>query len=152
QVIVISFAGLGAIYLPAAFRVLRNLQKARVLMYLLLAYLTWAVMTTFWSDDLMLSIRRFGQFLFLVIGVVGLGAGFYSRTRDGVFTLARHVLYASSLAIGMLVVSRLWNQSLFDLLSPDWTLKDDTAAQFYIYPVAYGVIAALVLYSKARAK
>src|SRR6476659_5736676 len=152
QVIVISFAVLGAIYLPAALRVLRNRKDARLLLYLLGAYLLWGSLTIFWSDDPNLSIRRVAQFAFLIVGVIGLGAGFYSRKREGVLTLARHVLYASCLAIGVLIVSRLWSQSLSDLLSPEWSLKGNTAAQFYIYPVAYAVIAALVLYERARTK
>jgi len=152
QVIVISFAVLGAIYLPAALRVLRNRKDARLLLYLLGAYLLWGSLTIFWSDDPNLSIRRVAQFAFLIVGVIGLGAGFYSRTSEGVLTLARHVLYASWLAIGVLIVSRLWSQSLSDLLSPEWSLKGNTAAQFYIYPVAYAVIAALVLYERARTK
>jgi exopolysaccharide production protein ExoQ len=152
QVIVISFAILGGVYLPSALRVLRTRQDARRLMYLLGIYMLWAAVTILWSDDVMLSVRRLAQFLFLVIGVIGLGAGFYSRTSDGTLSLAKHALYASWLAISVLVVSRLWNQSFSDLLSPEWSLKSDTAAQFYIYPVAYAVIAAFVLYSTARTK
>jgi len=152
QVIDVSFAALGAIYLPAAIRLLRSRKEVRLPLYFLGAYLAWSGLTILWSDAPSLSIRRLGQFVLLVIGVVGLGAGFYSRTGKGVLTLARHAVYASWLAICVLVASRLWNQNLADLLSPDWNLKGDTGAVLYIYPVAYGFVAALVIYENARAK
>jgi O-antigen ligase len=152
QAIVISFAALGAFYIPAAMRVLRGRPHARSLTYLLGGYLLWSSATIVWTDDATLSIRRLAQFVFLLIGVLGLGAGFYSRTIEGTLTLARHALYASWLAIAMLIVSRFWSQSLSELFNPEWTLKDDTAAQFYIYPLAYAVIAALIVYWTNRTK
>jgi O-antigen ligase len=152
QLLGISFAILGAFYLPSAIRALRARPEARSLFYLLGAYLLWSGTTILWSDDVALSIRRLGQLILLLIGVLGLGAGFYSQTRERTLTLARHVLYASWIAVAVLITSRLWNQSLSELLNPEWTLKSNTSAQFYIYPVAYAIIAALVVYPTARVK
>jgi len=152
QLLVISFAILGGFYLPRAMRALRGRQEVRSLLYLLGAYLLWSAATIFWSDDVALSIRRLGQLILLLIGVFGLGAGFYSQTRERTLTLARHVLYASWIAVAVLITSRLWNQSFSELLNPEWTLKGNTAAQFYIFPVAYGFIAALVLYPAAKVR
>ena len=106
QLLVISFAILGGLYLPRAMRALRGRQEVRSLLYLLGAYLLWSAATIFWSDDVALSIRRLGQLILLLIGVFGLGAGFYSQTRERTLALARHVLYASWIAVAVLITSR----------------------------------------------
>src|SRR5439155_24037535 len=67
-------------------------------------------------------------------------------------TTARHVLYGSFIAVAILIASRLWNQNFSELLHPEWTLVGDTATQYYVYPVAYGIIATTVLYSSHTAK
>ena len=152
QLIVISFAILGGLYLPRAMHALRTRQEVRSLLYLLGAYLLWSAATILWSGDMALSTRRVGQLILLLIGTLGLGAGFYSQTREGTLTCARHVLYAGWIAVAVLIATRLWNQSFSELLNPEWTLKGDTAGQFYVFPAAYGIIAALVLYPAAKMK
>jgi O-antigen ligase len=152
RLLVISFASLGAIYLPRAIRVLRTRQQARVLLYLLMTYLLWSAVTLFWSIDVALSIRRLATLGLLLIGTIGLGAGFYAQTRDRAMTIARHVLYASWIAVAMLIASRLWHQSLSELLNPEWTLKYNTQGEPYMFAAAYGLISALVLYPSARMK
>jgi O-antigen ligase len=148
QILVISFAILGGLYLPRAIRELRG--RTGILFHLLVAYLLWAAASILWSDDVGLSIRRLGQLILLVIGTVGLGAGFYARTSDRTLTLARHVMYGSWIAVILLITSRLANLS--ELFNPDWNLKDNTAAQFYIYPIAFGIIAAQALYRSSKIK
>jgi len=117
--------------------------------YLLGAYLLWSAATVVWSDDITLSIRRFGQMILILIGTFGLGAGFYTRTREGTLTLGRHVLYGSWIAVAMLITSRLPSGGLSELTNPEWTLKENTAWQFYVFPVAYGLIAALVIFHRS---
>jgi O-antigen ligase len=151
RVIVVSFAILGGLYLPRALRVLRTRKEVLSLLYLLGAYLLWSAATIFWTDDVTLSIRRLGILILSLIGVLGLGAGFYSQTRQRSLTVARHVLYASWIAIIVLLISRLRNLHFSELLNPEWTLKD-TPTQFYMYPLAYGIISALVLYPSAKMK
>ena len=151
QVIVLSFAILGGLYLPRALRVLRTRKEVLSPLYLLGAYLLWAAATIFWTDDVTLSIRRLGILILSLIGVLGLGAGFYSQTRERSLTIARHVLYASFIAIVVLLLSRLRDLHFSDLLSPKWMLKD-TNTLFYIFPLAYGIISALVLHWSARVK
>src|SRR5207247_7898440 len=149
QVIVLSFAILGGLYLLRALRVLRTRKEVLSPLYLLGAYLLWAAATIFWTDDVTLSIRRLGILILSLIGVLGLGAGFYSQTRERSLTIARHVLYASFIAIVVLLLSRLRDLHFSDLLSPKWMLKD-TNTLFYIFPLAYGIISALVLHWSAR--
>jgi O-antigen ligase len=152
QLLVISFAILGSQYLPRAIRALRSSEELRSLLYLLAAYLLWSAATIFWSDDIELSIRRLGVLVLLLSGAFGLGAGFYLQTRERTLTIARHVLYASWIAVTLLLASRLWNQDFSEMINPEWTLSGDTPTQFYVYPVAYGIIAAIVLYSGRRIK
>jgi O-antigen ligase len=152
RLLVLSFAILGGIYLPHAIRALRLRREAQSLSYLLAAYLLWSALTLFWSIDIALSIRRLGVLFLLLIGAMGLGAGFYGQTRDRALTIGRHVLYASWIAVAMLIASRLWHRSISELLDPEWTLKYDTESQYYMFAAAYGVISALVLYSSAKTK
>jgi O-antigen ligase len=152
RLLVISFAGLGAIYLPRAIRTLRVRQEARSLFYLLAAYLLWSAVTIFWSIDAALSIRRLATLVLILIGAIGLGAGFYAQSHDRALTIARHVLYASWIAVAMLIASRLWHQSFSELFNPEWTLKLETQAQYYMFAAAFGLISALVLYPSAKMK
>src|SRR5436309_126655 len=123
QSLVLSFALLGAIYLPRAIRGLRARQQTRQMVYLLGAYLLWSGATIVWSDDIGLTIRRLGTLVLLLIGAIGLGAGFYSQTRKQTLTIARHVLYAAWIAIAVLTVFRIANRNFSELLSPEFTLK-----------------------------
>jgi exopolysaccharide production protein ExoQ len=152
RLLVFSFAILGGIYLPHAIRALRQRREAQWLSYVLAAYLLWSALTIFWSIDVALSVRRLGVLFLLLIGAMGLGAGFYGQTRDRALTIGRHVLYASWIAVAMLIASRLWHRSISELLDPEWTLKYDTESQYYMFAAAYGVISALVLYSSAKTK
>jgi len=151
QVIVISFAILGGLYLPRALRVLRTRKEVLSPLYLLGAYLLWSAATIFWTDDVTLSVRRLGILILSLIGVLGLGAGFYSQTRERSLTVARHVLYASWIAIIVLVGSRFRSLHFSDLLNPEWKVKD-TNTLYYMFPLAYGIISTLVLHSSARMK
>jgi O-antigen ligase len=99
-----------------------------------------------------LSIRRLAMLVLLLIGAIGLGAGFYAQTRDRAIAIARHVLWASWIAVAVLIASRLWHQSFLELLDPEWTLKYETQSQYYMFAAAYGLIAALVLYPSAKIK
>jgi len=152
QLIVVSFAILGGLYLPRALRVLRTRKEVLPPLYLLGAYLLWSAATIFWTDDVTLSIRRLGILILSLIGVLGLGAGFYSQTRERSLTVARHVLYASFIAIVVLLVSRFRTLRFSEVLSPEWILVNDTATLFYMFPLAYGIISALVLPPSARRK
>ncbi len=152
RLLVISFAGLGGMHLPRAIRALRVRREVAPIFYLLAAYLFWSAATSLWSIDGVLSIRRLAILVLLLIGAIGLGAGFYAQTRDRAITLARHVQYASWIAIAVLIASRLWHQSFLELLNPEWTLKYDTPTQYYMFAAAYGLISAIVLYPSAKIK
>ena len=152
RLLVISFAALGGMYLPRAIRALQVRREVAPIFYLLAGYLFWSAATILWSIDGVLSIRRFAILVLLLIGAIGLGAGFYAQTRDRAITLARHVLYASWIAIAVLIASRLSHQSFSELLNPEWTLKYDTQEEYYMFAAAYGLIAALVLYPSAKIK
>src|SRR5437870_9635366 len=136
QVIVVSFAILGGLYLPRALRVLRARKDALTLLYLLGAYLLWSAATIFWTDDVTLSIRRLGILILSLTGVLGLGAGFYSQTREQSLTIARHVLYASLIAIIVLLVARFRDLQFSEVLNSEWILVKDTATLPYMLPLA----------------
>lgn len=152
RLLVISFAGLGGMYLPRAIRALRVRREVAPIFYLLGGYLFWSAATILWSIDALLSIRRLAMLVLLLIGAIGLGAGFYAQTRDRAIAIARHVLWASWIAVAVLIASRLWHQSFLELLDPEWTLKYDTQSQYYMFAAAYGLISAIVLYPSTKIK
>ncbi len=152
QLLVISFAALGALYLAPAYRALRTRVQGRTAILLLSVYFLWAGASILWSIDRALTFRRVGETILIFIGAIGLGAGFYARTRENCLTLARHVLYANIVS-GIILVGVYGPQGYFtDLLNPDWTLKGDTMVAYFVYPAAYGILSALVLFSSSRFK
>ena len=74
-------------------------------------------------------------------GCFGLGAGFYGRTRNGVATLARHVVYAGLMCVALLFSLRLVEGDLMQFLDPAWNLKYTTQIESYAFPVGYAVVA-----------
>jgi O-antigen ligase len=152
QLLVLSFALLGAVHLPQAIPALRARRESRILFGVLGVYLLWSAATILWSDDIALSIRRLGILILVLIGAIGLGTGFYAQSHERTLRIARHVQWAAWTAVATLVASRLWNSNLLDLLDPDWMLKSDTRIEFYVFPVSYGLVAALVLYPFGKMK
>jgi O-antigen ligase len=152
QLLVISFAALGALYLAPAYQALRTRIQGRTAILLLSAYFLWAGASILWSIDRALTFRRVCETALVFIGAIGLGAGFYARTRENCLTLARHVLYAN-IVCGIILVGVYGPKGYFaDLLNPDWTLKGDTMVAYFVYPAAYGILSALVLFSSSRFK
>ena len=147
QLLVICWAAFGVIHLPRAVRALRS-RQSKTLLTLLALYLCWAALSTVWSEDKALTARRLIALLCLLVGGLGLGAGFYSRTRDSIATIARHVLYAAGIAVTLLFFLRLSKGSLMDLIDPQWSLKSTTQITIYAYPVAFAIVAAIFLFRK----
>jgi O-antigen ligase len=145
QLLVVSFAALGVLHLPYASGFLRT-RRGQALAALLGLYCLWSALSVFWSEDAALTIRRLAAGALLLIGSIGLGAGFYARTRDGVLTLARHVLAGAAVAIVLLVVFRLSADSIPELLDPRWSLKDSTRISYWTFPAGYAALASLVLF------
>lgn len=144
QIIVVSFAVLGIVHLPHALRVLRKRREMIWPVCALAVYVLWATASLFWSDDIALTIRRLGIMILSFVGVIGLGAGFYSRTSEPALRVARHVMYASWVALIVLFVSRFQSTDLTDLFRPEFVLRNTTTLP-YMFPLAYGIVAALVL-------
>jgi O-antigen ligase len=145
QALVVGFATLGIYHLPRAWRVMQS-REGRNLTVLASVYCGWSALSFIWTDDASLTIRRLTQFVLLLVGSYGLGAGFYTRTSGGMRTLARHVLYAGLFAAVLLLPPRLQNLSLSDLLDPAFSIKDNTEIAAITYPVGYALLAGLVLY------
>jgi hypothetical protein len=144
QALVVALAALGLIHLPRALRVLASPQ-AKSLAIVLSLYFMWSISTLVWSVDRSLSIRRLAAFFLILLGCFGLGAGFYSRTRNSIETLARHVIYAAGFAVGLLVFIVLKRGILLDFLNPLWNLKYNTQIECYAYPLGYAILAAVFL-------
>jgi len=147
QLLLIVWAGFGIIHLPRAVRAVQSRQSRRLLLLLSL-YLAWAILSMVWSQDRLLSTRRLIALLCLLIGGFGLGAGFYSRTRNGLKTLGRHSIYAAGICVVLLFALRFWQGNLMDLLNPQWSLKATTQIETYAYPLAFAVVAATFLFHR----
>jgi O-antigen ligase len=140
QVLVVSLAAMGLVHLPRALRCLEA-RQTRMLLSLLATYLVWAALTTVWSADRALTVRRLIALVLLLAGCFGLGAGFYTRTRNAMSTLAQHVLWAVVICVTLLFVLRLAEGDLMRMLDPAWNLKYTTQIESYAYPLLYGIVA-----------
>ena len=147
QLLLIVWAGFGIIHFPRAVRAVKS-RQARKLLMLLSLYLAWATFSMVWSQDRLLSARRLIALLCLLLGGFGLGAGFYSRTRNGLKTLGRHSIYAAGICVVLLFALRFWQGNLMDLLDPQWSLKATTQIETYAYPLGFAVVAATFLFRR----
>jgi hypothetical protein len=144
QALVTALAAFGLVHLPRALRSLAS-RQAKVLAILLSLYCMWSIFSIAWSDDSSLSIRRLASFFLILVGCFGLGAGFYGHTRNGIETLARHVIYAAGIAVGLLFSLLFTRGILLDFLNPLWNLKYSTQIESYAFPLGYAILSAIFL-------
>jgi exopolysaccharide production protein ExoQ len=141
--IILAFASLGVWFWPWSVRLPKS-AAVRLLMAATAAYLIWALASLTWSVDLGLSIRRYVQLAMILIGCVGLGAGFYARAPDGETLFALHVLWA-----GLIGVAVMWAAVLLvgdlNVFSPTWAAKDIGVGTRIGYPIAYALLAGVYL-------
>lgn len=149
QALIFAFGGLGLAWMPHAVGLARS-RMGQAQIALLALYCMWGGASVSWSVDSDLSIRRFISFLLIALGSVGLGAGFYAKTRGGVLTCARHVVAATLVAVAFLAVSLAATTRIGDLLDPKWTLKGSTNISAWTYPLGYSAVAALFLFTKSE--
>jgi len=145
QALLICWAGFGIVHFPRAVRALQS-RQSRTLLMLLALYVSWAVLSISWSEELQLTARRLVALICLLAGGFGLGAGFYGRTRNSIATIARHSIYAAGICVVLLFALRLSQGSLLDLLNPQWTLKYTTSIEAYAFPLVFAIVAATFLY------
>jgi hypothetical protein len=145
QALLICWAGFGIVHFPRAVRALQS-RQSRTLLTLLSLYVSWAVLSISWSQDLPLTARRLIALMCLLAGGFGLGAGFYGRTRNGIATIARHAIYAAGICVVLLFALRLSQGNLMDLLNPQWTLKYTTTIETYAFPLVFAIVAATFLF------
>jgi exopolysaccharide production protein ExoQ len=141
--VILAFAGLGVWFWPRR-QLFPRRRLARVVAVLLMAYLVWALASLTWSVDLNLSIRRYVQLVCIVIGCVGLGAGFYAQLPDGELQFAKHVVWAGLLGVLFMWLAVLKSGNL-DVFDPAWAAKDVGVGTRIGYPIAYAIIAAVYL-------
>jgi O-antigen ligase len=144
--LVTSFAAIGACYFPRAIGLLQN-RSIRIVLGLLGMYLIWGLASYTWTVDPVLTIRRWVQFALLVVGSVGLGLGWYGSLRDGGSVFARHVVIASVIAMGCLLLLIARSGSI-NVLDPDWAAKAIGAGTWIAYPIAFGVLAGVWLWAR----
>ncbi len=141
---------------PAAFERVTEFERSRSYRLTCIGLLVWWIASLYplmapHSPEEQLNQEAATTAQEMLIGAIGLGAGFYSQTRKQTLTIARHVLYAAWIAIAVLTVFRIANRNFSELLSPEFTLKGGST-QLYIFPVAYGIISALAFYPAAKMK
>ncbi len=105
------------------------------------AYLGWSLTTFFWSDDVSLSLRRYGLLVLVVVAAVGLGLGFYGRQPDGLKLLLKHVIAAAVIAQAVLWVPLLQSGDVH-LLDPTWAVKDLIGSPIG-FPTVFALVAAV---------
>jgi len=145
-VVVVAFAAIGALCLPNALGALRT-RVLVVFLTLLGAYFLWSALSVTWSVDPSLTVRRYVQLVFIVVGCVGLGLGVYGSSSSGPDLLAWHVLWAGLIGIAVmwLLVIRSGN---LDVLDPGWAGKDVGIGTRIGYPIAFAVLTAIYLRSR----
>jgi exopolysaccharide production protein ExoQ len=113
---------LGALGLTAIFPALKRLRRAGCSWpYWFLAYVSWSGISLFWSLSPELGIRRFGEFLLISVGSIGIGAGYYGRSFGGPFTLLKHLWLAGVVAVIFCIPVLVGELSIDNLLDPAWT-------------------------------
>jgi hypothetical protein len=141
-----TFAAIGVCYTPRAVRVLRS-HSARVVLGLLGAYLIWALLSYTWTVDPSLTVRRWGQFALVVAGSVGLGLGWYGSVRDGGAIFARHIAIAAVASMGSLLIL-IGQSGSINVFDPDWAAKSFGVGTPIAYPIAFGALAGVWLWSR----
>lgn len=148
QMLIAVFAFLGAVNLPRLGRSMQTSPRFRRLFLTVLSplvvYSIWSAATLIWSVAPGLTIRRYSAFVLLVIGAIGLGAGFYGTAPDGPRRLARHLVIA-----GALTAARAWAAALLSgdlgLFDPSWSLIDTGVGAVAANPVSLATMAAAYL-------
>lgn len=143
--LVLSYAALGALHLRYTLEAARRRGAVRVLVLVLTLYLAWACLSVLWSVDQTLTVRRVGQLGLLIVGSVGLGAGFYGRYPDGPRLLMTHVLVAGVTAMATLWLAVLSTGSI-DLLDPAFAAKSLGLGTIVAHPIAYSLFAIVYMW------
>jgi exopolysaccharide production protein ExoQ len=151
QVLILAFGAIGLANVPHALRALR-LRSFQTFLLLLLTYIVWAIASALWSDDPLLSVRRLVGFLAIVVGGIGIGAGFYGRRTDGLSRLGKHVVWAAFVSTVLLIVLRVWDSGVAILLQPEWNLKDTSRASYFGQLAGFAMVAALLILKVSAAK
>ena len=131
-ILVLTFGAAGALRFPDAIKKLD--QAGWRLLTLLAAYLAWASLSFVWSESPPLTIRRLVLATMLVVGAVGLGAGYYGQSETGRGLLARDALVA-----GVIAGASVWIPTLLsggtDVLAGDWALLPVAVGTAIGYPM-----------------
>jgi exopolysaccharide production protein ExoQ len=131
-ILVLMFGAAGALHLPVAIQKL-DAAGWRLLTFLA-GYLGWASLSFVWSDSPALTIRRLVLATLLIVGAIGLGAGYYGQSETGRGRLARDVLVA-----GVIAGASVWIPALLgggaDLLAGDWALVPVAVGTAIGYPM-----------------
>jgi len=147
EVLVIGLALLGLCYRRRAIGVLKTNTAARRALFLLAIYIFWSGVSVLWSDDVVITLRRLGMLVLLMMGSIGLGAGFYGQLESGALRLGRHAIYGAITAVVMLIMSHpIAYLRLTSMLSPEWSVKENTSVHFTTFSLAYGLLAAAAVY------
>ena len=141
QVLVLVFASLGAFYLPLGLKRLRSAAGVWVLFGV--AYLIWSCTSLAWSDELDLSVRRLVQFMALLVGWIGLGAGYYGGP-DGPIRLAKDFTRAALLMLALASPVIVSDLTIANLLNPLWEPEVRNLSTDMPCAAAFGLAATII--------
>lgn len=131
-ILVLTFGAAGALRLPNAIQKLD--QTGWRLFTLLVAYMGWASLSFVWSDSPQLTLRRLVLTALLIVGALGLGAGYYGLSEVGRARLARDLMIA-----GIVAGASVWMPTLLgggaDILAGDWALVSVAVGSTIGYPM-----------------
>lgn len=143
QILILSLAAYGLLLM------LFNRQKLRLWRRTwfkwLVAYVVWSGITLIWSRAPELSIRRYGAFLAVLAGTLGLGAAYFQDRAGGMFALARVVCAAGTSAGVAIMALSLTELTPSNLLNPVWAPSVRSLGPYLIYAVSFGILAAFAL-------
>jgi O-antigen ligase len=134
--LIVAFAIVGGLHLYRSRRLIAA-PRIRLILALLGVYLGWALLSTLWSVDAGLTIRRYTQLLLVVIGSAGLGLGFYGISQAGLRMFAQHVVIAGCVSTLIVWAAIVANRDV-DILDPAWEgAKGFGLGTTIIFPISF---------------
>ncbi len=145
QVLIVSFALVGSLFLPAAMKRLNPAFRWVAALWAL--YLCWGFASLLWSAYPLLTFRNLVAFALVSVGSFGLGAGFYGRHPNGRDLFLRHVFAAGALSALAVLAPLPFHWGQLDLLNPSERLT--IGGEFTTYGTRPAMCALLVLVATA---
>ena len=146
---ILLWFAMGAWNLKNALRNMARSPRWTDLKWLIVGYVSWAAVSIAWSSDPTLSARRLVEFLMILVGAVGIGAGYYGTKADGVALYCWHLMMCGvSAAVSIVIYVAATELTPASLLDTHWLPAIHPKAGEFNYAICCAIVPAVYLYSK----